>query len=64
MSDLADVADVEIERGMTVALANIRNAPPAALPTGFCLECDEPVASGHRWCGAECRDQWCARNEA
>lgn len=59
MSDDADVASVEIDRETSRAITNIRNEPPVAVPTGFCLECDEPVASGHRWCGVECRDQWC-----
>jgi hypothetical protein len=29
-----------------------------AEPTGSCLWCEEPVAKGHRWCDAQCRDLW------
>lgn len=34
-------------------------AEHAALPaTGFCLYCDEPVATSVRFCGPDCRDAW------
>ena len=64
MSDDADIAEIEIERGMAAAISVIRATPPVAVPTGFCLECDASVPSGHRWCDVECRDMWCARHDA
>lgn len=30
--------------------------------TGRCLYCDEPLPDGHRWCNAECRDDWQREN--
>lgn len=31
---------------------------PAALWTGRCWNCEEPVDKPRRWCDAECRDEW------
>lgn len=36
-----------------------REQRPAAVFTGECLACGEPVEHPRRWCpGVECRDEW------
>lgn len=63
MSDEVDQANDIAEATAARRIQSIRNEPPAAMPTGFCLECDDPVESGHRWCSPECRDMWSKRND-
>lgn len=29
-----------------------------AVATGHCLNCDEELSNGRRWCDAGCRDDW------
>lgn len=43
-----EIADLE----RTIALRNAAATAPAAEPIGACLNC------GHRWCDAECREDW------
>jgi hypothetical protein len=57
MSDDADQADLLIEAALQDAIAAARR-PTGPVATGYCLWCDEPLAAGRRWCGAECRDEW------
>lgn len=38
-----------------VRLSRRREAPAA---TGFCLNCDEPLALPLRWCDNDCRADW------
>lgn len=35
-----------------------RRAPEGPPPKGACHNCDEPLASGQRWCDADCRHDW------
>lgn len=32
--------------------------PEGPKPTGRCYNCDAPVPDKHRWCDAECREDW------
>lgn len=60
MADIADNADSTVELTLQLQLAQRKPVGPQA--TGFCLNCQEPMAPGHRWCDAECRDVWEKRN--
>lgn len=51
-----DQATVVEERDRELALA--RRMPEGPLPIGVCLNCEERVADGLRWCDATCRDDW------
>lgn len=61
MADLFDQAsDLE---ALDLASSLIRQKLKAAKAkkveaTGCCLYCGEAVPEGHRWCDAECRDEW------
>jgi len=57
--DPIDQAQLEIESAVELALRR-RRPELEALPTGHCLNCDEPLESGRRWCDAACRDEWAA----
>ena len=52
------MADRVTEQLVASALAaNVMALSKAVVPTGFCLNCDEPLADGMRWCDAEsCAD--------
>lgn len=55
MADEADITADREEREAPMRLAASRRNPgPAA--NGLCHWCDEPVASGLRFCDADCRD--------
>lgn len=41
-----------------LALSRARNCADGPQATGRCLWCDSPLADGHRWCNATCRDDW------
>lgn len=43
------------------ALALMVRRPVGPAPTGYCLNCDEPVGEGVRWCDADCRLDWSRR---
>lgn len=58
MSDPIDDAQDHIEREEALRR---KYQPPVGLeaePTGECLNCFEPVPVSHRWCNAECRQDW------
>lgn len=55
--DILDQAKAVEELHLNVALQN-RAPAPAIAETGFCLNCEAPVPAGHRWCDADCRDDW------
>jgi len=48
---------------MFLDMALRQRKPPAPEPTGYCLNCDEPIQAG-RWCDANCRDDWEKRERA
>ena len=58
MSDDIDKAQDHIEREEQMRrkyqLTNLLEAEA----TGECLNCFEPVPAGHRWCNANCRNDW------
>lgn len=56
------MTDAREEVALAAARAHRLPAGPAA--TGSCLWCDEPVASGVRWCSSDCRDDWERRARA
>lgn len=60
MADLVDQAQKQEEVILDLTLANLRKTGgPRA--TGACLNCDEPLALGERWCDADCRADWAKR---
>ncbi len=56
--DELDLASDREQLARDKAVAEIQSKPLAALATGECLECGEPVGEGVRWCCKECRDDW------
>lgn len=60
--DIADMADLLVEQNIAIARAEAASFKPKA-QTGFCLNCDEPLAQGH-FCDADCRDQHERRESA
>jgi hypothetical protein len=61
--DIADVAQQNEEITQRVNLEQSRRYTADAVATGQCLNCEEPLPAGMRWCGAECRDDWQRDNE-
>ncbi|MDR3053995.1 MAG: hypothetical protein LBU53_01125 [Zoogloeaceae bacterium] len=56
--DIADQTQERIER-LTEAEQRFGAAKPESpQPTGYCLNCGEPLADMRRWCSADCRDDW------
>lgn len=59
MANEADMADDFIEAFLADSLERQRTAVskiPGA--RGTCLNCDEKIAAGRRWCDQDCRDDW------
>ncbi len=56
MADIYDRASELEEKSREIALQARKPEGPKA--TGYCLECDEALENGTRWCSAECRDRW------
>jgi hypothetical protein len=60
--DEADFADRTISQMVEVArMASAMELSKMAASTGYCLNCDEPLDDGRRWCDAECCKDWQAR---
>lgn len=55
-SDVSDQATANEELFLEVALRAKREEGPQA--TGLCLNCDESLPEGHRWCDADCHRDW------
>lgn len=55
MSDEIDRANEQAQVILGLGLKARR--PEGPQPTGYCLNCDEPLPIG-RWCDANCRDDW------
>jgi len=54
--DDADLTQERIEKELALRL-KVRK--PAPIPTGQCLNCDEPLEGTVMFCaGGECRDDW------
>jgi RNA polymerase-binding transcription factor DksA len=58
MSDDVDIASDREQVARDKAIKYIQNKPPAAVSTGYCLECGAPIANNKRWCDNYCRDDW------
>jgi hypothetical protein len=59
MSDDADRAGDMMEKEDELRRKHYRQPPMEANPTGYCLNCEEPLHKvGQRWCNSECRDDW------
>lgn len=56
MSDIIDLGNETAEFFNDLALRERKPTGPA--PTGWCLNCEEILSEGERWCDAECRDDW------
>ncbi len=46
----------------TIEAARIKANKLEFEPTGFCLNCNEPLKEGLRFCNGECRDDHAKRN--
>lgn len=55
--DIIDQAAAFEERDRELAL-RMRDRGPAAVATGRCLNCSDPIPAPRRWCDADCRDDW------
>jgi hypothetical protein len=58
MSDPVDDAQEHIEREEEARRKYRAPVRLEAEPTGECLNCEMPVPVSHRWCNAECREDW------
>lgn len=54
-----DLADFMLEANLT----HRKDVPVDNTGNGFCWQCDEPVPPLHRWCDANCRDDWQKENK-
>jgi len=61
MADEIDKAEELNETYLRAALSQRRAGGPQA--NGLCLNCDEPVAIGLRWCDKDCLTDWEKRQE-
>lgn len=62
-ADPVDRASVEEQRALEVAINAARNQQVKQLPSiGACYNCDETLQPGHRFCDADCRDDYEKRN--
>lgn len=56
---MADDIDMAQERDALLLEAQLAHRKPVGpMATGKCLTCDEPMPAGHRWCDADCRDDF------
>lgn len=61
MADIVDKADEQNEAYMAAMLRQRKRGAPEA--NGLCLNCEEPVAMGLRWCDKDCLSDWEKRQE-
>jgi hypothetical protein len=52
-----EVAQIAVD----AAISRSSSAPDEVEAVGLCLNCSAAVPEGHRWCDADCRDDWQAR---
>lgn len=60
--DEVDRANDTAQMFLDIALR--QRKPPAPEPTGYCLNCDEPLDGGRRWCDQDCCLDWERRERA
>lgn len=58
--DEADITAARAEFDYRLSLEASRK-PNGPAPTGFCLNCSEPLPDGQRFCDRFCRDDWLLR---
>lgn len=56
--DIVDEANELAQQAVENAIESARKATPEAKATGKCLNCGYHVPPGHRWCDADCREDW------
>jgi len=56
MADEIDRAQAQEEQLTAIAQRFRKREGPE--PTGFCLNCGEPLRGAHRWCDADCRTDY------
>lgn len=56
--EIIDRAQEEVERQLERSLQLARNQSVKYYAIGHCLNCEEPLADGMRWCDADCRDDF------
>lgn len=49
-----DRTDIEVAR----TLEHMHHAAPEAIANGACLNCDNPLPDGQRWCDHFCLEDW------
>lgn len=59
--EIIDRAQEEVERQLERSLQLARNQSVKHHAVGHCLNCEEPLADGMRWCDADCRDDFLKR---
>lgn len=57
MADEADMTADRDEREAPMRIAASRK-PTSPAPNGHCMSCGDPVPEGHRYCDAECREDF------
>lgn len=58
MSDIADKANQAAAHDLKISLVRSHRTEPDIIANGYCHNCAHPVPDGHRWCDADCRDEW------
>lgn len=61
MSDEADKAQDREELEDQIRRKYTRKPELEVPPTGYCLNCGEPVKYDMRWCDVFCRNDWAGR---
>lgn len=56
--EIIDRAQEEVERQLERSLQLARNQSVKYHAIGNCLNCEEPLDEGLRWCDADCRDDF------
>ncbi|QXO10346.1 hypothetical protein [Proteus phage vB_PmiM_ZX7] len=56
--EIIDRAQEEVERQLERSLQLARNQSVKYHAIGHCLNCEEPLADGMRWCDSDCRDDF------
>jgi hypothetical protein len=63
MSDEVDQANDMMEVQISRAVAKAAGIEIPTNDTGLCWYCHEPVTDTRRWCCADCRELWEAKNK-
>lgn len=58
MTDFIDDTLKREDHLLQLRIQQARDTTPAAVFTGECLECGEPVSEPRRWCSRVCAADW------